>query len=241
MKVVKNIVVNAIAVAVVMISSVTHAAADNEAILQKLNSVLGLDVESISDSPVPGLVQVSTDRGFFYVSENGQFLIQARVLNIDEGMRNETEEAMATLRLQGVEKMEASSITFKAKNEKHVISVFTDITCGYCRKLHNEIDELNDSGITVNYLAFPRSGLDSENYEDMVSVWCAKNPQQALTSAKAGDDVVSASCKNKVAEQYQLGKKLGVNGTPNIILPDGSLIPGYQPASLIIKAIEQAD
>ena len=239
MKVVKNVVVNAIAVAAFMMSSVAQAA-DDAAIQQKLNSVLGLTVDSIADSPVPGLVQVSTDRGFFYISDNGQFLIQARVLNIDEGMRDETEVAMTSLRLQGIKEMEASSITFKAKNEKHVISVFTDITCGYCRKLHNEIGELNDNGITVNYLAFPRAGLNSENYEDMVSVWCAKNPQQALTSAKAGDNVASATCKNKVAEQYKLGQKLGVNGTPNIILPDGSLIPGYQPASLIISALEQA-
>lgn len=89
-----------------------------------------------------------------------------------------------------------------------MITVFTDTTCGYCRKLHNEIGELNDNGVTVQYLAFPRAGLNSQNYEDMVSVWCAANPQQALTDAKAGDNVASASCKNKVAEQYLLGTKV---------------------------------
>jgi len=216
-------------------------AADEAAIRDKLTSMLGLDVETIADSPVSGLVQVSTNRGLFYVSENGQYLLQARVFNIDEEMRNETELALSGLRKEGVKEMESSSITFKAKNEKHEISVFTDITCGYCRKFHNEIDELNDAGITVHYLAFPRSGLNSENYNDMVSVWCAKDPQKALTKAKAGNDVASASCKNKVAEQYMLGQKLGVNGTPNIVLPDGSLIPGYQPAALLTKALEEAE
>ena len=216
-------------------------AADEAAIRDKLTSMLGLDVETIADSPVSGLVQVSTNRGLFYVSENGQYLLQARVFNIDEEMRNETELALSGLRKEGVKEMESSSITFKAKNEKHEISVFTDITCGYCRKFHNEIDELNDAGITVHYLAFPRSGLNSENYNDMVSVWCAKDPQKALTKAKAGNDVASASCKNKVAEQYMLGQKLGVNGTPNIVLPDGSLIPGYQPAALLAKALEEAE
>lgn len=240
MKAVKRVLVASAIIASSLFSVVAHAA-DEAAIREKLTTKLGLDVDSFADSPVKGLVQVSTNRGLFYVSENGEFLLQARVFNIDEDMRNETEVALTSLRLDGVKDMASSAITFKAKEEKHVITVFTDITCGYCRKLHNEIGELNDNGITVQYLAFPRSGLNSENYEDMVSVWCAANPQQALTNAKAGDNVASASCKNKVAEQYMLGQKLGVNGTPNIILPDGSLIPGYQPAELLVQVLEQAE
>jgi thiol:disulfide interchange protein DsbC len=239
-KAVKRVLVASAIIASSLLSVVAHAA-DEAAIREKLTTKLGLDVDSFVDSPVKGLVQVSTNRGLFYVSENGEFLLQARVFNIDEDMRNETEVALTSLRLDGVKDMASSAITFKAKEEKHVITVFTDITCGYCRKLHNEIGELNDNGITVQYLAFPRSGLNSENYEDMVSVWCAANPQQALTNAKAGDNVASASCKNKVAEQYMLGQKLGVNGTPNIILPDGSLIPGYQPAELLVQVLEQAE
>ncbi|WP_338516402.1 bifunctional protein-disulfide isomerase/oxidoreductase DsbC [Alteromonas gracilis] len=239
MKAVKKVLVASAIIATSLVSLVANAA-DEAAIREKLTTMLGLEVDSFADSPVKGLVQVSTNRGLFYVSENGEYLLQARVFNIDENMRNETEVALSSLRLDGVKEMASSAITFKAKEEKHVITVFTDITCGYCRKLHNEIGELNDSGITVRYLAFPRSGLNSENYEDMVSVWCAANPQQALTDAKAGDNVASASCKNKVAEQYMLGQKLGVNGTPNIILPDGSLVPGYQPAELLVQALEQA-
>ena len=239
MKAVKKVLVASAIIATSLVSLVANAA-DETAIREKLTTMLGLEVDSFADSPVKGLVQVSTNRGLFYVSENGEYLLQARVFNIDENMRNETEVALSSLRLDGVKEMASSAITFKAKEEKHVITVFTDITCGYCRKLHNEIGELNDSGITVRYLAFPRSGLNSENYEDMVSVWCAANPQQALTDAKAGDNVASASCKNKVAEQYMLGQKLGVNGTPNIILPDGSLVPGYQPAELLVQALEQA-
>ena len=121
------------------------AQAADEAAIRKIIVNVGLDVETIADSPVSGLVQVSTNRGLFYVSENGQYLLQARVFNIDEEMRNETELALSGLRKEGVKEMESSSITFKAKNEKHEISVFTDITCGYCRKFHNEIDELNDA------------------------------------------------------------------------------------------------
>lgn len=223
-----------------LVSGVVNAASESE-ITDKLTNMLGLDVETIADSPVPGLFQVSTNRGLFYVSENAQYLVQARIFNIDEGMRNETEVALASLRLEGIEALAPSAITFKAKDEKYVISVFTDITCGYCRKFHQEIDELNDAGVTVRYLAFPRAGLNSPTYNDMVSVWCSDNPQKALTEAKSGENVVTASCENKVAEQYLLGQKLGVNGTPNIILPDGSLVPGYQPANMLVKTLAQAD
>lgn len=219
-------------------SSSVLAQADDEyaTAKQKVESVLGLKVESIGDAPVPGLLQVSTDRGLFYTSEDGTYFLQARVFNLDEGMRNETEEALSELRVEGLEAFDGSTIEFKADKEKYVVNVFTDITCGYCRKLHNEIADYNDLGITVRYLAYPRAGLNSGSYNDMVSVWCAKDQQEAMTSAKAGDSVLSARCSNEVAQQYQFGQRIGVTGTPNIILPDGSMIPGYQPA----KQLEQA-
>lgn len=214
--------------------------ADDEiAVKEKLTMLLGLEVDSIADAPVEGLLQVSTNRGLFYVSEDGQYLLHGRVFNIDEGMLNETEAALADIRLQGIASFASSAITYKAKNEKHVITVFTDITCGYCQKLHREIGELNDAGITVQYLAFPRAGLSGQKFDDMVSVWCADNPQKALTDAKSGDKVKQARCDNKVAEQYLFGQKVGVNGTPNIILPDGSVIPGYQPAKTIAQTLEE--
>nr|WP_232367628.1 bifunctional protein-disulfide isomerase/oxidoreductase DsbC [Alteromonas pelagimontana] len=206
----------------------------------KVENTLGLEVSSVADSPVKGLLQVNTSQGLFYISENGQYLLQARVFNIDEGMRNETETALSEMRRQGVEEFASSAIEFKAKDEKHVLTVFTDITCGYCRKLHSEVGQLNKNGITVRYLAFPRSGLNSQNYLDMVSVWCAADPKKALTEAKNGEDVKIANCKNKVAQQYQFGQQVGVNGTPNIILEDGTMIPGYQPAKVLIDALEQS-
>jgi thiol:disulfide interchange protein DsbC len=102
------------------------------------------------------------------------------------------------------------------------------------------MSEYNDAGITIRYLAFPRAGLTSQTYTDMVSVWCSKDQQNALTNAKAGDDVDTAKCANTVAEQFKFGQKIGVNGTPNIVLPDGSLIPGYQPAPRLLEALQAA-
>ncbi|WP_158768659.1 bifunctional protein-disulfide isomerase/oxidoreductase DsbC [Paraglaciecola sp. L1A13] len=211
-----------------------------DGVKQKIQKSLGMQVSSIGDSPVPGLLQVQTDKGLFYTSEDGKYLLQARIFNLDEGMRNETENTLTQMRLDGIEKFKDSAIEYKADNEKYVVNVFTDITCGYCRKLHNQMDEYNDLGITVRYLAFPRAGLNSQPYQDMVSVWCSDNPQKALNEAKGGENVAKLSCSNHVADQYNFGQSVGVNGTPNIILPNGSVVPGYQPPSQLLQAIQDA-
>lgn len=218
--------------------SATEESQSYEQVKTKLQANLGMQVDSIGDAPVPGLLQIMTAKGLFYVSEDGNYLLQARVYNINEGMRNETEEALGGMRLGGLEQFQDAVVEYKADKEKYVVNVFTDITCGYCRKLHNEMDEYNDLGITVRYLAFPRGGLNSKSYTDMVSVWCADDKQKAMDDAKAGGTVASKSCETKVAEQYAFGQSIGVNGTPNIIMPDGSVIPGYQPPAQLEKALK---
>lgn len=202
----------------------------------KLQKALGMPISSIGDAPVPGILQVMTDKGLFYTSQDGKYLFRASIYNVEDGMRNVTEETLGSVRLEGLAEFKDHVIEYKADNEKYVVNVFTDITCGYCRKLHKEMDQYNDLGITVRYLAFPRGGLNSRTYSDMVSVWCADDKQQAMDNAKDGVSVASKSCDNKVAAEYAFGQKIGVNGTPNIIMPDGSVIPGYQPP----KKLEQA-
>ncbi|GAB2702055.1 thioredoxin fold domain-containing protein [Aliiglaciecola sp. 3_MG-2023] len=207
---------------------------------QKLENVLGLKVLAIGDSPIPNLAQVSTNQGLFYTGENGKYLVSGRIFNVDAGMRNETDIKLSELRLEGVSDFsDEDVIEFKAKDEKYVINVFTDITCGYCRKLHREIDDYNDKGITVRYLAYPRGGLNTQTYYDMVAVWCADDKQSALTAAKTGADVNGSTCSNKVADEYAFGTRVGVNGTPNIILPDGSLVGGYMPADALLQKLSQ--
>lgn len=207
-----------------------------EQVKAKLQAGIGIQINAIGDAPIPGILQLITERGLFYASEDGKYLFRAKIYSVDERMRNVTEDALGAMRLGGLVEFKDGVIEYKAANEKYVVNVFTDITCGYCRKLHNEMAQYNDLGITVRYLAFPRGGLKSSSYTDMVSVWCADNKQQAMNDAKAGGTVASKSCQTQVAEQYAFGKKIGVNGTPNIILPDGSVIPGYQPP----KQLEQA-
>ncbi|WP_395341320.1 bifunctional protein-disulfide isomerase/oxidoreductase DsbC [Ningiella sp. W23] len=215
-------------------------AEQKDTMASELGAKLQLRIDTIADSQVPGLLEIYTDRGLFYVSEDGQYFLQARVYDVQNEIVDVTENSLKQMRLDGIEKFKDSAIEFKAENEKYVVNVFTDATCGYCRKLHNEMDQLNDLGITVRYLAFPRAGINSGVYTDAVSIWCAEDPQDAITKAKAGENVASASCANEVAEQYNFGKQIGVNGTPNIILPDGSVVPGYQPAKSLELALQAA-
>ena len=126
-------------------------------------------------------------------------------------------------------------IVFGPKDAKRHITVFTDIDCGYCRKLHNEVDDLTSAGIQVRYLAFPRAGVGSNSYNKYVSVWCNDNPQTALTTAKSGGDVPTATCENPISETYNLGQQVGVRGTPTIVFDDGTLTPGYLPSAELIR------
>jgi thiol:disulfide interchange protein DsbC len=204
----------------------------------KLQASLGMQVSSIGDAPVSGLLQVMTEKGLFYTSEDGKYLLQARIYNIEDGMRNVTEETLGSVRLGGLKEFKDTFIEYKADKEKYVVNIFTDITCGYCRKLHNEMDQYNALGITVRYLAFPRGGIKSNSFTDMVSVWCADDKQEAMNNAKAGGTVANKNCETKVADQYAFGQRTGVNGTPNIIMPNGSVIPGYQPPKQLEEALK---
>lgn len=215
------------------------ALTDNDALAASLGEKLQLRIDTIADSAVPGLLELYTDRGLFYASEDGEYFLQARVYKVGNDIVDVTENSLKKMRLDGIGRFKDSAIEFKAQNEKYVINVFTDATCGYCRKLHNEMDQLNGLGITVRYLAFPRAGINSAVYQDAVSIWCSADPHDAITKAKAGEQVASATCENAVAEQYNFGKQIGVNGTPNIVLADGTVIPGYQPAQQLALILEQ--
>ncbi|WP_394205127.1 bifunctional protein-disulfide isomerase/oxidoreductase DsbC [Shewanella waksmanii] len=216
----------------------SSAADDTQALKQKLTDTLSVDVHSISPSAVPGLYEALTNRGVLYISKDGSKLLHGNMYDMDKGMKNLTEAAMAGPRIEMMKPLEDHMLVYKAKNEKHVVTIFTDVSCGYCRKLHQEMDEYNDLGITVRYLAFPRAGIPSANADEMEAVWCAKDPLKAMTEAKTGGNVKRASCDAKIAEQYNLGQTFGVSGTPAIILEDGTMVPGYQPPAALLRTVE---
>jgi thiol:disulfide interchange protein DsbC len=215
----------------------TKAPEINAAIKSKLLRI-GLTATKIEPSPMPGIKQIFTDRGLFYTSDDGKFFIAGRMFDLEAGMVNLTEAASAKQRLDGIKQFEDSMIVFPAENEKYAITVFTDTTCGYCKKMHAQIDEYNDLGITVKYLAFPRSGLQGRGYKEITSVWCAANQQSAMTAAKNGIPVTADKCDAPIEAHYNLGQAAGVTGTPAIILANGVLIPGYKPPQALLQSLK---
>ncbi|WOT05736.1 bifunctional protein-disulfide isomerase/oxidoreductase DsbC [Shewanella youngdeokensis] len=210
---------------------------DNSALKNKLSTTLNLSVMSLKESPVPGLYEALTNRGLLYVTKDGKSLIHGKMYDLDNGMNNLTEAAMVGPRVELIKALEKNMLVYKAKNEKHVVTVFTDVSCGYCRKMHQEMDQYNDLGITIRYLAFPRAGIPSDNAAEMEAVWCAADPLKAMSEAKAGGRVKSATCDANIEKQYNVGQVIGVNGTPAIVLADGRLVPGYQPAEQLLATL----
>jgi thiol:disulfide interchange protein DsbC len=173
-----------------------------------------------------------------YMTGDGRYLIQGGISDL-ETREDLTEPRRNAVRLDVINKVsEDQMVVFGPKDAPYTITVFTDIDCGFCRRLHAEIGKYNASGIRVRYLFMPRAGKGSESYKKAVGVWCAKDRQRAMTDAKAGKDVPAQDCKNPVDEHLALAELLGINGTPALILPDGELLPGYVPADRLKAAME---
>jgi len=221
-------------------SSIALAADPDQAIREALKSLQpDLPIEAISESPMPGLYQVQLKGGrLLYTSADAQFVLQGFLFQVKDGKTvNLTEQAESKAVARQINAIPAAEmVVFPAKDAKTHITVFTDTDCGYCQKLHSEVPELNRRGVEVRYVAFPRQGVDSHGYQTLVSVWCAKERRAAMDLAKARKDVPAAQCDNPVAKQYQLGQMIGVQGTPAIVLANGQMIPGYQPAPQLAEA-----
>jgi thiol:disulfide interchange protein DsbC len=198
-------------------------------------------VHSVKASEAPGLYEVQSNNGeTIYATEDGTYLLTGDLLKLtDTGIANVTEASRAeTRRDQMATYGDEGVISYPANGEeKAVVSVFTDIDCPYCRKLHDEVPQLNDYGITVNYYAFPRSGPNTPSFSKYVSVWCADDQQAAMDAAKAGQSVAQKTCENPVGEQFRLGGQVGVTGTPAILLEDGNMVRGYVPARNLAEGL----
>jgi|GEM_PF-87075 len=194
---------------------------------------------SIVNAPIHGLYEATIESEVIYVSADGHYVIMGDIRDANTG-RNLTEDKRDGIRKEAMAAVkESDMVVFAPATEvKGTLNVFTDVDCGYCAKFHLEaVKKLNEAGIKVRYLAFPRAGKNSETYHKMVSVWCAKDRQIAMTDAKAGRAVTPATCDNPIAQQYDLGKQIGVTGTPALVLSSGELIPGFVPPERLIPYI----
>lgn len=221
------------------LASAVQANDAEQKIRQALLSVQpDLPVEKVTSSPMTGLYQVHLQGGrLLYASADGEFLLQGNLFQIQNGQAtNLTEQVEQQAIGQQINSLSLDEmVVFAAQNTKTHITVFTDTDCGYCQKLHSEVAELNKLGVDVRYLAFPRQGVGSHGYETLTSIWCADDPLAAMDLAKARKDVAKKTCENPIDKQYALGKTVGVQGTPTIILANGQIIPGYQPAQQLAK------
>ncbi len=199
----------------------------------------GAEVGKISASPIPGFREVPLEGKVIYVSDDGKYLIQGTLFDIAarESLTAVSESVLRKDLLASVG--QDRKISFAAAKPKHVITVFTDIDCGYCQRMHEQMADYNELGITVDYLFYPRGGIGSESFEKAVSVWCAPDRNRALTVAKAGVALPKGSCTNPVTMDFDLGGRMGLDGTPAIYNLDGMQLGGYLEPQAMIKRLDE--
>ncbi len=209
--------------------------AQENAIKAKISQKLGLNVSQVQEAPMEGLYELITEAGLFYSDKDANFFIQGKLYGLADNVVNHSETTLAKMRIDGMAKFTKDMIIYPAKDEKHIVTVFTDITCTYCRKMHQEMDAYNDLGITIRYLAYPREGITNRygeltnGYKDLRSIWCNEDPNDALTRAKDGASVSLRICDKPVEAEFNFGRQIGVSGTPAIVLDNGSMLSGYRP------------
>ena len=203
--------------------------------LSRLSS--DFEISDVKETPIKGIYQVTIGPDVVYMSRDGNYVLKGEILDIGN-RRNLTEDFRAQTRINLLNTISDSEyIEFSSTKSKNYIYVFTDVDCGYCRKLHRDVPELNSMGIAVRYLAYPRAGVDSIIGEEMRNVWCAENRQKALTTSKNRQPIEVKVCNAPIARHHALGRELGVTGTPAIFLENGRKLPGYIPPDELYEQI----
>jgi len=224
---------------VVMFNSAVAEPATNEAIEKALRQILpDVAPDHITPSPVKGISEVLLGPRVFYVTNDGRYLFQGSLIDLKTRV-DISEDRRKHIRLDALNQVgEDKMIIFPAKESRHIVTVFTDVDCTYCRKFHREINQYNERGITVRYLLYPRTGVNTPSYYKAVSVLCDADRQKALTRAKAGEELEQRNCDNPIKEHMQLGTLMGLKGTPAIVMDDGEMLPGYVPADKLAQALD---
>jgi thiol:disulfide interchange protein DsbC len=206
----------------------------------KLEALLpGMIVQSLEPLENTGLYEALVDGEIIYFSKDGRYVFQGDIIDI-ESRQNITENKRIGLKKEVLASFnEADMIIFEPEKTNHTLTVFTDIDCGYCRKLHQQMSKYNALGIKVRYMAFPRSGIDSESFDKAVNVWCADDRKQAMTDSKSGANIEVNKCDNPIKDHFEAGRQLGVTGTPALFLESGQLLPGYIPPMRLKKILDE--
>lgn len=196
-----------------------------------------IEAEHIHPSPIPGFYTVRKGAIVAYVSSDGRYLFQGDLIDLETQInlsdldRNEARVEMLSVI------PDDETITFSPEEVRYTVSIFTDIDCTYCRRLHSQIDEYLDNGIQINYFLYPRNGPTSQSWVKAQNVWCADDRNEALTLAKLDQTFETHGCDSSmISRHYAIGRDVGLTGTPAIVLSDGTLMPGYlSPEQLMVR------
>jgi thiol:disulfide interchange protein DsbC len=205
-----------------------------------VEKIPGITADAVTPSAAPGLYQVQKGQDFGYITGDGRFLIYGDMVDLKTGEqiteRQRGDARMAVVKQFGPDQV----IEFAPKDAKYFVTVFTDVDCGFCRKLHSEMKSYNEAGIGIRYLFFPRTGPNTPSFQEAKAVWCSADRREALTQAKRGAHInASTNCPNPVMQHYEAGEAIGVNATPTLILPDGEMVRGYVRAEPLAQRLAQ--
>jgi thiol:disulfide interchange protein DsbC len=214
-----------------------HAASDPRVVIA--SKIAGTKPDDVHPSPMPGMFEVMRGTDAAYVTSDGKYAVAGDLYDLASN-NNLTEARRRDMRLKMLAAVpESQMVIFGPKDARHTITVFTDVDCQYCRKLHSQIAEYNRLGIRVRYLFYPRSGPNTESWTKAVEVWCSPDRNDALTRAKRGEALSAKPCPNSpVAQHYELGQEFDVRGTPAIVMANGDMLPGYMPPQDMLQALK---
>jgi thiol:disulfide interchange protein DsbC len=243
----KSMLLAGAALATIMVLSACAPKQDAgvEAVRARLREMIpDLKDDAIRPSAIAGLYEVQDGSNFAYVTADGKYLIEGDLVDLKTG-ESITENRRKADRLAQLDALgEKNMIVFAPEGRtRHVVTVFTDVDCGYCRKLHSEMAQYNAEGIAIRYVAYPRSGPNSPAFRKAEAVWCASDRKAALTAAKLDPAVAGdgAQCQSVVEREYNLGNQIGLRGTPLLVLEDGSIVNGYLPPAVLLQRLEAPD
>ena len=208
-------------------------------VVSKLN---GVKPDDVAYSPIPGLYEVTMGGLVAYVSADGKFLVSGNLYDL-ETQANLTASRRNAARAKALTAArEDQMIIFGPAKPKMTVTVFTDIDCGFCRKFHNQMAELNKAGVRVRYMAYPRTGPGTESWRKAEAVWCSSDRKDSLTKAKRGEDVKAKDCGDAtIKAQYEMGDDLGVEGTPAVFTEAGDYIGGFMTPAQLVQTVQESE
>lgn len=196
-------------------------------------------VSKVTESMVPGLYEVTVGTQVVYMDKNARYMVNGDMIDLAT-RENLTDAAKSGIRLTALSQLsEDDMLVYTPEKVDHTVTVISDVDCYYCRRLHSEMDQYMENNVKVRYIFMPLKG--QADYEKTVSVWCAKDQNKALDSAKKGEDIEPLTCDNPIAQHLAVARELGIRGTPGIILESGELLPGYVEISELVKKLNKSE